>query len=105
MVERKIISPSDSNYCSPVVMVYQKNKTRLCIDYTRLNKKVIDDVYPIPNQEDILATLGGMRYFTSLDLKAGFLQLPVHPDSKHKTAFKTHQCLWEFNRMPFGAKN
>ena len=29
-------------------------------------------------------------------------QLPLHPETKHKTGFVTHQGVWEFNRLPFG---
>ena len=43
-----------------------------------------------------------MTYFTTLDLKSGYWQIPVHLDDREKTAFVTHGGLYEFNRMPFG---
>ena len=46
--------------------------------------------------------IGNAKYFTTLDLKIGYWQIPVHPDDHEKTAFVTHGGLYEFNRMPFG---
>ncbi|KAL5481633.1 hypothetical protein EMCRGX_G021832 [Ephydatia muelleri] len=49
--------------------------------------------------------LGHSRYFSTLDLAAGFWQIRMHPDSKEKTAFATPQGLFEFQVMPFGLMN
>ena len=35
----------------------------------------------------------------------GFFQIPLDPETKHKTGFVTHQGVWEFNRLPFGLIN
>ena len=56
----------------------------------------------IPNAEDILYSLGKSKFRTSLDLKAGFWQVPIREEDKEKTAFGTDTGIFEWNSMPFG---
>jgi hypothetical protein len=60
------------------------------------------DRHPLPLIQDIFDQLGGSTIFTTLDLKQGYHQLPVHPDSIEKTAFTCHLGLFEWTRMPMG---
>ena len=54
------IKKSYSPYSSPIVRVTKKDGSlRLCIDYRKLNKKVIRDKMPIPRVQDISDGLGG----------------------------------------------
>ena len=106
MEHRGIVQPSSSPWASPVVLVPKKDgKIRFCVDYRRLNAATKKDVYPLPRIEDILDTLGQTRYFTTLDLTAGYWQIPLDPASRSKSAFTTHCGLHEFTRMPFGLCN
>ena len=62
-------------------------------------------MYPLPRIDDILDTLGQSKYFSYLDLSAGYWQIELDPRSKEKSAFTTPGGLFEFNRMPFGLCN
>ena len=53
----------------------------------------------------MLDQLGRLKFFSTLDLAAGYWQVQVHPDSCEKTAFITHHRLYELSVMPFGLKN
>ena len=55
--------------------------------------------------DDLLDQIGKSKYFSTLDLASRYWQIKMHPDSKEKTAFVTHQGLYEFNVMPFGLMN
>ena len=55
--------------------------------------------------DDILDTLGGSKWFSTLDLKSGYWQVEVDSSSREKTAFTTSEGLYEFKVMPFGLCN
>ena len=103
MLEMDIIEPSDSPYCSPVVVVRKPDGTnRFCVDYRKINQITRYDAEPTSDQEDIFARLNGCRYFTRMDLSKGYWQIPVAKDSRKYTSFMTRKGLWQFKRMPFG---
>lgn len=100
---QKIIQPSTSDFASPIVLAKKKNgQYRLCIDYRRVNKKIIKERYPLPLIEDQIDQLKEAKLFTSLDLKNGFLHVDVHRDSQKYTSFVTPRGQYEFLKMPFG---
>ena len=106
MQTQGIVKPSASPWASPVVLVPKKDgSTHFCVNYRRLNAVTKKDVYPLPRIDDILDTLAQAKYFTTLDLSAGYWQVELHEDSQAKTAFTTHCGLFEFTRMPFGLCN
>ena len=101
-----IIQESNSAWSSPTVLVKKKDgTTRFCIDYRRLNQATKVDAYPLPHIEDSLNTLGGARFFCSLDLASGYWQVEMDAADREKTAFVTQGGLYEFRVMPFGLVN
>nr|CAI5826924.1 unnamed protein product [Callosobruchus analis] len=79
-----IIRKSESNYCSPVLLVKKKNgENRMCIDYRKLNSVTIKDNHPLPRIDDQIDRLQGGVYFTSLDMKSGYHQIPITENSKN----------------------
>ena len=107
MLALGIIRPSMSPWASPVTLQPKKDssKSRLCIDFRRVNELTKKDAHPIPNIRDIFDQLGGARVFTTLDLRSGYHQIPIAPRDREKTAFCTHLGLYEYNRLPFGLAN
>ena len=72
------IQPSDSPYGAPILFAKKKDGgLRMCIDYRALNKNTITDSYPLPQIDEILTRLKGARYFSRLDLRDGYHQLPM----------------------------
>ena len=108
MRDAGVIRESFSPYASPVVLVRKKDGSiRFCIDFRKLNQLTIRDSYALPRVDEMLQMLGGARWFSSLDLKAGYWQIEVSEEDKPKTAFVLPPPfgLWECNRMPFGLCN
>ena len=88
-------------------MVRKKDGSfRFVVDYKRLNTITSKDSSPLPNMEDTIQKLGGgYRYFSKLDLKSGFYQIPINDNDKEKTAFITPFGLYQFNVLPMGLRN
>jgi hypothetical protein len=58
--------------------IYNRQKgraKRLVVDFRRLNSFTRKDRYPIPNTTETLDSLGKAKFFTSLDLAAGYWQV------------------------------
>ena len=101
-----VIRRSSSAWSSPVVLVPKKdNSYQFCVDYRKLNSVTKKDVYPLPRINGILDTLSGAKFFSTLDLAAGYWQIALHPETASKSAFITHRGLHEFVQMPFGMCN
>ena len=49
----------------------------MVIDLRMLNEKVVANEFPLPRQDEILQSLEGSQYLTTLDALAGFTQLSI----------------------------
>ncbi|KAG1301530.1 hypothetical protein G6F64_011715 [Rhizopus arrhizus] len=106
MLKSGVIVPSNSDWCSPVVLIKKPDGSfRFCVDYRGLNKVTKKDKYPLPRIDELLDKLHGAKYFSTIDLKSGYWQLPLDPKDAKKTAFIANGSLYEFTVMPFGVVN
>ncbi|GBM45676.1 hypothetical protein AVEN_166484-1 [Araneus ventricosus] len=72
-LDQGIVRQSSSEYASPIVLVKKKDGTaRLCVDYRKLNRKLVKDRFPFPLIEDVLDKLQDAKVYSTLDLKNGF---------------------------------
>ena len=105
MLANGIITPSVSPWSSPIVLVRKKNgDLRFCVNYRKLNQITDNDSHPLPLISDLLDSVKDAKYFSLLDLRSGYWQIPVAQEDRAKTAFVTQNGVYEFTRMPFGLK-
>ena len=101
-----VLQPAISPWASPVVMGKKKDGTHpFCVDYRQLNKVTRANTHPLPRIDGLLDQLGQCKYFSTLDLAAGYWQIRVEASSREKTTFVTPQGLFEFLMTPFGLTN
>ena len=106
MLDAGVIVESDSEYAHPVCLVHKKDGSlHYCIDMRLLNQYMVKDRFPLPRIEQCLDTLCGSRYFSTLDLAAGYWQISTCLEDRHKTAFITKYGLFEHKMMSFGLCN
>ena len=74
MLDLGAIRPSDSPWCSAMVLVKKK---RFCIDLRKLNARTVKDAYSLPRIDETLERLKRSCIFLSLDLKSGCWQVEV----------------------------
>nr|WIA47479.1 P3b, polyprotein [Andraeanum bacilliform virus] len=89
----------------PVTKKEKKGKERMVFNYKRLNDNTLKDQYSLPGINTIIAKVGQSKIYSKFDLKSGFHQVAMDPDSIEWTAFWVPSGLFEWLVMPFGLKN
>ena len=63
----------------------------MCINYRDLKKISVKNRYPLPRIDELINSLKGAKFFTKLDLKSGYHQIPIKFSDVWKMDFKTKQ--------------
>ncbi|KAJ4791287.1 polyprotein [Rhynchospora pubera] len=112
-----VIRPSKSRHRTMAMMVNSgtsidpktgaeiKDKERMVFNYRTLNDNTHKDQYSLPGINTILKKVGNSRIYSKFDLKSGFHQVAMDPESVEWTAFVVPNGLYEWLVMPFGLKN
>ncbi|GFX77859.1 retrovirus-related Pol polyprotein from transposon 17.6 [Trichonephila clavipes] len=108
LLKAGFIRPSHSPYAAPVTLAYKKDegkRSRLCIDYRKLNEITRKDSTPVPLIDFVIDNLTHAKFFSTLDLTSGYWHIKIHEKDAEKLAFTTNFGLYEWLRLPFGWKN
>lgn len=107
LLSNDLIEMSTSNFNSPLIVVPKKStdgtpRWRVCVDFRLLNRKLLPDKFPLPRIDEILDSLGRAKFFSVMDLQAGFHQIPLSKKSRPYTAFSTDNGFYQWKVLPFG---
>ena len=107
MVKDKIIEPlkdEPAPWCHPMVVVQKpKGGIRVCIDMTKLNENVQRPVYPTLTPKQAVGNISpGSKYFSTLDAKSGYWQIPLEKSAQPLTTFLTPWGRYKYLRAPMG---
>ena len=88
-VSEMVIVPKPSN----------PSEIRITIDSKKANKAIMRERHNTPTIEDLAIELNGAKVLSKLDLRGGFHQLVLHPDSRDITTFRTPLGLKRYKRQ------
>ena len=108
MVKQGVLEKVDgpSEWVNSMVVVQKEDGSlRICIDPKDLNKALKREHYQLPTIEEITARMPGARYFSTMDARSGYWQIPLDEESSKLTTFNTPFGRFRFTRMPFGIRS
>ena len=105
MVENGILEPvSESDWATPIVTpIKSSGRPRICGDFRiSVNKQLLQRTTTTEEPEDLMNSLKGASWFSQIDLKDAFLQIPISSESKNCTTINTPWGLFRHNFLPQG---
>ena len=111
LLEMDVIEPVEhpTEWCHPIVPVAKRSPDgtvagcRLTVDLTKLNRFVKRPAYPVRPPHDAVASIGcGAAYYTKLDSKSGYHQIPIREEDQDKTCFITPWGRFRYKRAVMG---
>ncbi|GFT37287.1 retrovirus-related Pol polyprotein from transposon 17.6 [Trichonephila clavipes] len=107
LLQAGLIKESNSPDSALVTLAFKRDegkKTRLCIEFRKLNALCKTDSEPLPIMDSSLDKLARANVFPTLEFAAGYWHVPIHPKDTEKLAFCTNIGLCEWCRLTFGIK-
>ena len=101
------IEDSTSEFCSPVLIIpkglpHENKGYRFVVDLRQLNARTKSLQYMVPELGEMWAKLRNAKYISKLDLRHGFWQMGLHPESRHKTSFSCEYGTFQYRVLPMG---
>ena len=91
-----------SEWASPIVCV-RNGTIRICGDLkVSVNPELISNTYPLPNAEDLFATLAGGEIFSKLGLSNAYQQIELTGESQKYLTINIHKGVYAYQRLSFG---
>lgn len=103
MIDLDIIKSCQTEYISPLVVVKKKdNSVRICLDARFLNSKMVKDHVTPPPPEELVTKIGNGQILSTVDLTAGYWQVPIKNECQRYTGFSFDNNTYCFKVLPFG---
>ena len=90
-------------WCSNEVIRETPRKVRICIDPSQMvNKAILRPVYHMPTLNEQLHKLAHAKCFSLVDLRNGFLHVPLDEESSRMTTMHTSYGCYRWKHLSFG---
>ena len=90
-------------WCSNEVIRETPRKVRICIDPSQtVNKAILCPIYQMPTLNEQLHRLANAKCFSLVDVRDGFLHVPLDEESSQMTTMQTSYGRYRWRRLPFG---
>ena len=97
----KVSEPT--SWCSNELIRETPKKFRVCIDPCQtINKAIQRPIYQMPTLNEELHRLSAAKCFSLVDVKEGFLHIPLDDKSSWMTTIHTSYGRYRWLRLPFG---
>ena len=111
-----IVVPSRSPHSSPIHLVAKpkvndetapiSERWRCVLDLRQCNTHIVKDCYPLPHLQDLVHLVAAKKYVSTFDLRDGFYNQQLSPESQQYSAFSVPQKgHMHFTRSPQGSIN
>ena len=87
---------------NPVLVKKKNGKTRMCVDYTSLNKACPKVPFPLPRIDQIVDSTVGCEILSFLDAYSSYHQIKMKESDQLTTSFITPFGMYCNVTMPFG---
>ena len=106
-LEEGIIKLSHSSWRSQVLITKDENYKKLTvIDYFQtVNRFTHLYAYPLPRIDELINEIAKSKYYSTVDLKSAYYQVPLATEDRKFTAFEANGKLFQYCCMPFGVTN
>ncbi|KAK3777055.1 hypothetical protein RRG08_008903 [Elysia crispata] len=101
LLKDDIIEPSNSPWRAQVlVTTNERHKKRLVVDYSQtINRFTLLDAYPLPNMNKMVEDISQYEFYSTLDLRSAYHQVPIKEEERHFTAFEATNNLYQFKQF------
>eukprot|EP00117_Sycon_ciliatum_P002501 scpid23617/ scgid7702/ Retrovirus-related Pol polyprotein from transposon 412; Protease; Reverse transcriptase; Endonuclease len=109
-VQQGVVEPvhqvDEDDFVSPLVAVPKPDRTyRWCVDLRQVNKSIDRPGLQLPTTDELLGQLANASYFSKIDLKTGYSQLELKPESRRYFVIASPLGYFRFKRLPFGVSS
>ena len=94
--------PSPGFYSCLFVVWKTSGSWRPVVDLSLLNRFVDVSHFQMETIQSVLLSVCQGDWMASIDLREAYLQVPVHPESRHFLRFVAHGRAYQFNALCFG---
>lgn len=97
LLEQRVIEKTTSPFCAPIVLV-RKEDSSWCfvVDYRQLNSITKTEKCLIPSIQEIIDLTAGKSFYSKVDFKSGFHQVPLEKPHRKRTALSP---FWAYSSL------